>query len=316
MHTSSAPSMTTPRLRAEGRRVGLLAGWGRYPVVVAEELARQGFETCCLGVRGHTAASEAEQLAASCAQFDWVGLARLGSAIRYYRKLGVTRATMAGKIHKINLFEPWAIVRLWPDWRTVRRFYKHFCLARKDRRDDTLLHAVIDEFELDGIRFAPATDFVPELLVKYGQLTRRGPTAAQRKDIEFGWTLAKELGRLDVGQSVAVKGAAALAVEAIEGTDQCIQRAGSLCRAGGFTVVKVAKPQQDMRFDVPTIGLGTLRTLVATGGKCLAIEAGRTILIDEAEFIRFADQHGIAVVALQRDGQVPDELVAAECLSK
>jgi DUF1009 family protein len=134
--------------------------------------------------------------------------------------------------------------------------------------------------------------------VKPGCLSRCQPSAGQLKDIEFGWKLAKELGRLDVGQSVAVKGRSPLAVEAIEGTDLCIQRAGQLCTAGGFTLVKVAKPQQDMRFDVPTIGLGTLEALVAAGGRVLAIEAGRTIIIDEPEVIAYADRHKLVVVAL------------------
>ena len=134
-------------------------------------------------------------------------------------------------------------------------FLPHFWTRKKDCRDDSLLRAIVDEFAAEGIRFAPATDYAPELLVGQGQLTRRGPTAWQQKDIEFGWKMAKEMGRLDIGQSVAVKDQAVLAVEAVEGTDECIRRAGELCRAGGFTVVKVAKPQQDMRFDVPTIGL-------------------------------------------------------------
>jgi hypothetical protein len=133
-------------------------------------------------------------------------------------------------------------------------------------------------------------------------LTLRRPTTAQQQDIEFGWRLAKEMGRLDVGQSVAVKDRSPLAVEAVEGTDQCIRRAGSLCEAGGFTIVKVAKPQQDMRFDVPTIGLGTLESLVAAGGHVLAIEAGRTIIIDEAQVVAFANQHKLVVVALNDPG--------------
>lgn len=276
------------------RKVGLLAGWGRYPLVVAEALARQGYKTHCLGVKGHADPA----LAGLCVDFQWFGLARLGRAVRYFRRHGVEQATMAGKIHKFVLFHPWVWFLHPPDWRAVRRFYQHFATNRKDRKDDTLLLGVIQEFALAGITVAPATDFVPELLVKFGQLTCRGPSAAQRKDIEFGWNLAKELGRFDVGQSVAVKGRAALAVEAIEGTDECIMRAGSLCRAGGFTVVKVAKPEQDMRFDVPTIGLGTLETMVAAGASCLAVEAGRTIIIDQRDVIRYADQHQLAVVAL------------------
>src|SRR5690606_12452047 len=152
----------------------------------------------------------------------------------------------------------------------------------KDRKDDSLLLAVVEAFAAEGIHFAPATDFAPELLVKYGLIAGR-LTRAQEQDIAFGWTLAKELGRLDCGQSVAVKGRAVLALEAIEGTDECIRRAGQLCTEGGFTVVKVAKPQQDMRFDVPTIGVQTIETLVEAGGRVLAIEAGKTIIIDEPQ---------------------------------
>jgi hypothetical protein len=138
------------------------------------------------------------------------------------------------------------------------------------------------------------------LLVKKGRLTRRGPSSVQTDDIRFGWQLAKEMGRLDVGQSVAVKNRAVLAVEAVEGTDQCIRRAGDLCPAGDFTVVKVAKPQQDMRFDVPTVGLGTLESMVAAGARVLAVEADRTILIDREEFLDFANRNKLIIVALER----------------
>ena len=141
---------------------------------------------------------------------------------------------------------------------------------------------MIAEFERDGMAFASALDYCPELLVKQGILTRRPPTAAEELDIAFGWRLAKEMGRLDVGQSVAVKESAALAVEAIEGTDRCIERAGPLCRQGGWTLVKVAKPQQDMRFDVPTIGVSTIQNSLSAKAKVLAIEAGKTIVIDQA----------------------------------
>ena len=133
--------------------------------------------------------------------------------------------------------------------------------------------------------------------MRAGVLTRRSPTAAEWKDIEFGWVLAKEMGRLDVGQSVAVIDRAVLAVEAIEGTDQAIARAGQLCPRGGFTTVKVAKPQQDMRFDVPTVGTTTVEMICKSGGRVLAIEAGRTILLDEVETVALADRCGISIVA-------------------
>src|SRR6185503_16752763 len=145
-----------------------------------------------------------------------------------------------------------------PDFCTFKAFFPMFILRRQNRSDDALLKVVVETFAQGGITMAPATDFAPQLLARPGKLTRRAPTAAQWQDIEFGWTLAKEMGRLDIGQSVAVKGRAVIAVEAVEGTDACIRRAGELCPQGGFTVVKVAKPQQDMRFDVPTIGIGTI----------------------------------------------------------
>ncbi len=283
--------MPTP---LEKRRVGLLAGWGRYPVVIAEALRRQGCEVYCLGTIGHADPALAEV----CHDFHWLGLAKFGSAIRYFKRHGVTEVTMAGKIFKVRLFQRFGWLRHLPDLRTIRMFVPHFWTRKKDCRDDSLMMAIVNEFAAEGIHFAPATDYAPELLVPEGQLTRHGPTAWQQKDIEFGWRIAKEMGRLDIGQSVAVKDQAVLAVEAVEGTDECIRRAGVLCRAGGFTVVKVAKPRQDMRFDVPTVGLLTLETLHAAGGKVLAVEAGRTIFLDQPAVIEFADRKGLVIVAM------------------
>jgi UDP-2,3-diacylglucosamine hydrolase len=275
-------------------RIGMMAGWGRYPLLIAEALRRQGSELYCLGVIGHADS----KLAEVCRDFQWSGLGRFGAAIRYFKRHGVTDVIMAGKIHKVVLFQPWMIVRNMPDLRTIRMFIPHFVTGRRDNKDDTLLGAIVAEFAREGMRFGRPTDYVPELLVSQGQLTRRSPTALQWHDIRFGWKLAKEMGRLDVGQSVAVKDRAVLAIEAVEGTDECIRRAGTLCRSGGFTVVKVAKPQQDMRYDVPTIGTRTIESLAASGGRVLAIEAGRTILLDGAEVIELADRHGLVIVAL------------------
>ena len=281
--------------RSEPPRVGLIAGWGRYPLLVAEALKRQGCQTFCLGVVGHAD----PKLAEVCDDFRWGGLAKFGRAIRYFRRNRVTRATMAGKIFKTLLFQRGGWIRHLPDLRTVRMFIPHFLTRRKDLRDDTLLRTIVDEFASDGIRFGPATDYAPELLVSEGQLTCRAPTPAQWKDVEFGWRIAKELGRLDIGQSVAVKDQAVLAVEAIEGTDACIRRAGGLCKAGGFTVVKTAKPQQDMRFDVPTVGPGTLEALVEAGASVLAVEADKTVVLDEPQLVEFANRHKLAIVALK-----------------
>jgi UDP-2,3-diacylglucosamine hydrolase len=290
---------TSPTIPEQPKRIGLMAGWGRYPLVIAEALKRQGYETYCLGVVDHAD----PKLAELCHDFQWSGLAKFGSAIRYFKRRGVTEAMMAGKIFKTRLFGRFAWLHHLPDVRTIRLCIPFFWTRQKDMRDDTLLTAVVDEFASEGIRLTVPTDYAPELLVKAGQLTRRGPSFAQQKDIEFGWRMAKEMGRLDIGQSVAVKNQAVLAVEAVEGTDQNIRRAGGLCKSGRFTIVKVAKPQQDMRFDVPTIGRGTLEAMLESGGEVLAIEAGKTILLDEREVIDFADRHKMIVVALT-DGDI------------
>lgn len=290
-----------PVLNIKDQRIGVLAGWGRYPLVVAEALRAQGARVFGLGVKDHVDPAFAEL----CEAYTTIGVAKLGAAVRFYRRYGVTGATMAGKIHKTLLFKKFYWLHHLPDLLGFKTFCPHFITKTRDRKDDTLLGAIVDAFAVHGINFAPATDFAPELLVKHGIIAGSALSDGQRKDVEFGWQLASEMGRLDVGQSVAVKGRAVLAVEAIEGTDESIRRAGELCPAGGFTVVKVAKPQQDMRFDVPTIGLGTMKTMHEAGGRVLAVEADRTILLDREEVIRFAQRHRICIVAV-RDGNAGD----------
>lgn len=276
-------------------RLGLLAGSGRFPVLVARAAQRQGYSVYGIGVLGM---ADEEALEDACDEFVTAPLARVGRAIRLFQKADVRTAVMAGKIHKTVLFHPFRALRLLPDWRTVHMWFRY---ARENRADDTLLLAVIREFERDRITFASALDYCPELLVTHGFHTRRKPSPAQWRDIRFGWKLAKEIGRLDIGQTVIVNDAAVIAVEAIEGTDAAIRRAGELCRRGGFTVVKVAKPQQDMRFDVPTIGMETIQTLSEAGGRVLAVESEKTIFLDRDEVIDLADKLGIAIVALNAD---------------
>jgi DUF1009 family protein len=277
------------------RRIGLLAAWGRFPIVVAEELRRQNYHISCLAVAGHAD----PRLREICQDFQWIGLAKLGRAIRFFRRCGIQQATMAGKFHKVLIYQPGNWWRHLPDWEFLKTFYHHFISRQRDRKDDSLLGALADAFARHGIQFHPATDYAPQLLVKAGQVAGRPPSPAQLTDIEFGWDIAKQLGALDIGQSICVKDRAVLAVEAIEGTDACVLRAGQLCRQGGFTIVKVAKPQQDMRFDVPTVGVRTLETMVAAGARVLAIEGARTILLDDADFRRFAERHKLTVVAIE-----------------
>lgn len=284
---------TNPRT---GEPIGLLAGWGRYPIVVAEELRRRGHRVVCTAVRDHADPALAEL----CDEFHWVGMGSIGGIIRRFRQHGVERAVMAGKIHKVLFYRPGWWLRHHPDWTAARTFYRHFVTGTKDRKDDSLLLAIVQAFADSGIKFEPATDFAPQLLVASGQVAGKPLSVKQLRDVDFGWDMAKQMGALDVGQTVCVKDQAVLAVEAIEGTDLCIRRAGELCRQGGFTVVKVAKPQQDMRFDVPTVGLKTLESLAAAGGKVLAIEADSTILLDPREFQEAAVRLKLSVVAMHR----------------
>lgn len=278
---------------ATGEPFGLIAGWGRLPILIAEAIRRSGHRVICVAVRDHAD----EELEAHCDAVQWVGLGQLGKSIRFLKRHGCRRATMAGKIHKVRLFDRGAWLKHFPDWTCFKTLYPHWITKTADRKDDTILLAIVGAYAKAGIALIPATQFAPELLVKEGCLTDRGVSRSIRKDIDFGWTLAKEMGRLDVGQTVVVKGRAVIAVEAVEGTDLCVRRAGELCPQGGFTVVKVAKPNQDMRFDVPTIGVQTLRAIAESGGVCLAIEAEKTILIDEVDFIRTANALGVVVAA-------------------
>jgi DUF1009 family protein len=201
-------------------------------------------------------------------------------------------------VNKVTFYRPGWWVRHRPDWIGLRTYYRQFVTGGRDRKDDTLLATLVDAFARGGIRMEPATDFAPELLVQSGAVAGRAISPKLLRDVEFGWKMAKRLGAADVGQTVCVKDQAVLAVEAIEGTDACIRRAGDLCRQGGFVVVKVAKPQQDMRFDVPTVGTGTLESIAAAGGRVLAIEAARTILLDAAMFRQTAERLKLSVVAL------------------
>ncbi|WP_169977297.1 LpxI family protein [Tautonia rosea] len=272
--------------------VGLLAGSGRFPILFAEAARRQGLSVACVGIKGEAP----DVLADLCDSFDVVPVTTPSRIIGAFKRRGARELVMAGKVHKTAMYTPFLFWHAISDPRAVRIWF--YGALRRNKKDDTILLTVIDEFAKDGLSFRSALDFCPELLVNHGVLSRRRPSRSELDDIRFGWELAKEMGRLDVGQSVAVKDCAAIAVEAIEGTDRCIERAGQLCRSGGWTLVKVAKPQQDMRFDVPTIGIGTVENLHKAGARVLAIEAGKTIVIDQPEVVALADRLGIALVAL------------------
>ena len=288
--TRTAPG---PRPEAAADRpIGLLAGSGRFPILFAEAARRRGRPVACVGIRGEAP----EELEGLCDSFSVVPITTPSRIIGAFRRRGVRDLVMAGKVHKTAMYTPHLFWHVITDPRTIRVWF--YGKLRTNKKDDAILLTVIDEFAKDGLIFRSALDFCPELLVNRGVLTRRRPTRQERDDIRFGWDLAKEMGRLDVGQSVAVKDCAAIAVEAIEGTDRCIERAGLLCRAGGWTLVKVAKPDQDMRFDVPTVGVATVEGLHRAGARVLAIEADKTIVIDQADVVALADRLGLSIIAL------------------
>lgn len=270
--------------------MGLLAGAGHFPIRFAEKARQVGVPVVCIGIRGMAD----PVLRALCDRFYWSRLGALGRAIRCLKRERVRRWTMAGKVHKVQAFSPYRYLTLVPDLRMLRFWFSR---RRRDNRDDSLLLGFIAEFEKEGLVCESALDLLPELLVREGMLTNREPTPREKEDIAFGWLMAKEMGRLDIGQSVMVHERVVLAVEAIEGTDLAIRRAGELCSGRGFVVVKVAKPRQDMRFDVPTVGTDTIESIHAAGGRVLAVEAGKTILLDEEETIARANRYGISIVA-------------------
>ena len=277
--------------RCEPKAVlGLIAGAGRLPFLVAGGAKQSGLKVVCLGL-GETAE---QSLADNVDIFYRVALARPGAWIRKLKKHGVTRTIMVGRVSKGRLFTPWRIVQYLPDWRAFRIYY--WRLRGRTRLTDSLLCAVADELATGGIILENSVMYCKEHLATMGLMTRTNVRPSIREDIDFGWRIVKKLGELDIGQAIAVKEREVIAVEAIEGTAEMIKRAGRFCRSGGWTLIKVSKPQQDMRFDVPCVGPETVSSLAENGGKCLVVEAEKTILIDKSRTIEFADKLGIAIL--------------------
>jgi DUF1009 family protein len=270
--------------------LGLIAGEGRLPFLVCEGAKRAGLKVICVGLSDSVNAS----LAQSVDVFYKVALARPGGWIRKFRKHNVRRAIMVGRVAKQRIFTPWRILRYMPDWRSLRIWY--WRLLGRDKRNDTLLCAVADELASGGIVLESSIMYCKEHLTTKGIMTKCQPSPSVKADIEFGWPIVKKLGELDIGQAIAVGEREIIAVEAIEGTAEMIKRAGTLCKKGGWTLIKVSKPAQDPRFDVPCVGPDTIRGLAENGGKCLALEAEKVIIIDRPETIELANQLSIAVV--------------------
>ncbi len=270
--------------------LGVIAGAGSFPFEVAQGARREGRRVVIIGLRGF-ADPGLRDLADA---FYWSGVVRLGSWKRIFAKEGVREAVMAGRVRKSDMYGRFRHLRFLPDLTSLKVWYR----KAKDKRNDTVLQAAADELAAGGVTLIDSTRYCPRILIEAGVLTDAAPSDHQWQDIHFGWRIAKEMGRLDIGQSIAVKEKEVIAVEAVEGTDEMIRRAGHLCKQGGWTLVKVAKPNQDMRFDVPSIGPATMDNMHANGGRVLAVEAGKTLFLDRDTTLRLAGQYGIIIVAM------------------
>jgi UDP-2,3-diacylglucosamine hydrolase len=283
--------------------VGIVAGWGEYPERVAAALHRAGVRVVVAAVRDHAS----EVLSQYSDAMQWFGVCKLGAMERYFQSHRVTHVCLAGKLFKDRiLYHGWGWLQHLPDAECVRTMASPFLSKHGDTRDDSLLGAVVQSFERRGMTVVPGTDYAVDLIAEAGTITSKRPSRSVLADIEFGWRIAKRMGGLDIGQSITIKNRSVMAVEAIEGTDACIDRTGQLCPMGGWTLVKVAKPQQDMRFDLPTIGPQTMERLAQAGGKAIAIEAGKTIVLDRPRTVSLAHRHGISIVAIASDAESLD----------
>jgi len=270
------------------KKLGLIAGNGKLPLIFARQAKREGVTLIAVAHRGETA-EEIEQLAD---EVTWVYVGELGKIIRTFQKALVREAVMVGGIRKVKLFSNFR-----PDLRGAA-----FLARVRSREDDRILRGVAEELEGEGIKILESTLFLSHIIAREGVLTRSSLAAAQWEDVRYGFRLAKEIGSLGIGQSVVVKDRVVLAVEAVEGTDAAIRRGGDLGKEG-FVVVKVSNPRQDLRFDMPAVGPDTIRVLHESGGVVLAVEAGKTILLEKEELLGEADRRRIAVVGVSEKGQ-------------
>lgn len=268
--------------------LGLIAGGGQFPVLVARTARRMGYTVVCIAHKNETL----PELEREVDEIKWVRLGQFGRLVQALKASNAKKVIMAGSITKRKMFED---VR--PDLKGLAMMTKIAIF-----HDDDILKTVAKELENEGIQVLSSTHCLPDLLAPAGCLTRKRPSKGEMKDIEVGWKVAKAIGRLDVGQCVVVRRKTVVAVEAIEGTDETIVRGGRLAKEKAV-VVKVSKPGQDLRFDVPTVGLGTVKTMAKVKARVLAIEAGKTLIFDRELMLQFADDHGISVCSIE-EGQL------------
>ena len=265
-------------------KIGLIAGNGKFPLILAENAAREGVEVVAVAIEEET--EKAIEDVAS--KVYWLSLTQMGKLISSFKKEGVTKAVMAGQVVKRRMYTK-DILRL--DMTAARLW-----AGLPDKKGDTILRAIADELGRNGIELLDSTTYMGPYLAERGVMTKRRPTKAEEADVAFGHGMAKVIAEHDIGQSVAVKDLSVVAVEAVEGTDNCIRRAGELC--GGIVVVKVSRKDHDMRFDVPVVGMRTLESLKAAGARALAVEAGKTLMLDKKELLAGADDAGLCVIGV------------------
>jgi UDP-2,3-diacylglucosamine hydrolase len=275
------------------KKLGLIAGNGKFPLLVLEAARAQGHEVIVVAIK-EEASPEIEDRGA--ASVHWLSLGELSKLIETFRREGVQRAIMAGQVKHKQIF---SAIR--PDWRLAK-----LLLSLTTRNTDSLLGAVAKVLAEEGITLESSTSLLEPLLVKSGAVTRRGPTEQERNNIDYGRAVARQLALHDIGQTVVIAESACVAVEAMEGTDATIERAGHIMRSlrgdastlsRALTVVKIAKPNQDMRFDVPVIGVKTIEVMQAAGASCLALDGGKCLMLDGGKIVDAADGAGIAIVA-------------------
>lgn len=263
-------------------KIAIIAGAGEFPILMAREFARRRVEAVAIAIE-----EEADRaIVGEVARTYWQPLGKVGRLLKVLKDEQVRQAVLVGKVHKTRIFRD-----LKPDFKALTLLW-----GLRDRKDDTILLKVADILADEGVELLPQTTHMEAYLPGAQVFTRRQPTDKDRADVAFGTGLAREMGRLDVGQTVVVKRGAALAIEAIEGTDQAILRGGSL-GGPGAVVVKVAKPAQDLRFDVPAVGLTTVQTCRDAGARVLALEAGKTFFFQREASVTLADQHGLTILA-------------------
>jgi len=272
--------------RTENNKIGIIAGGGQFPLLFAKAARNQGLKVYAVAHKGETD----DHLADHVDRLQWVKLGQLGKIINFFKQEGVEKTAFLGSITKTNIF------------RDVRLDLTGLGLWNKIdiKQDDAILRAIADRLAEDNIEVVSSTGYVPELIFPKGVLTRKKPTKAQKDDIRFGWEIARATGRLDIGQCVVVRNRTVLAVEAIEGTDAAIRRGGSLGKEKAV-VVKLRKPDQDLRFDLPAVGLKTLESMLAVKAAVLAVEAGFALFFDRDSVIRAADKAGITIVGIEED---------------